>query len=786
MPHKNMSIVNYKYRYKDTTLEKWYLSENSPIQSQGWKKKDFLLYGGEIGNRNIDRMVAALDFLELHDWLKSWQEFSEFSDVSKYNGMPIKNGVELILDSNYIDKLILITESENQVIVDTLDTPPFLADALQQLVDSKKYVQRIGEATIFSPKVKVWVWSRNLWENKHTSGLVNLSPFVDTLTFSSGEGSGSWNMTLAPVAAEFLEDLKTGVWNIRGNSFIKQNNRLGYISNSSINREDDLRATYYFNNILQKNDMIFIQFEPLKFTEEDSRLDESIIIGQNNLVKTMFDCIGFIDQVGYSMQSQGGDVVINVSGGDMMHLLQQDAFYFYPEQFLLSKSGGMFYNLVEDEKGLSRTTNQLSGFTNEYYRKLGTIIPFTINALSRTGLVDSDLFIPYKDSRTKFFGVVDDVWGFTPSEGAYQILKIVMDERIQQRHIVDKNLGIESGTILSFLQRMVTPPFVQMLMDTYQDQFYLTFRQAPWDKAGYMELAEACYDNFTIYNRDVISENLNFNTDEIYTWYRLIPKPAVAGAAADQTVWTFFKAVRFPEYTKWFGERPLELTSNYLNYHDLGTTDAEKKNDSKSVMDQAIKDLKLMVDCYSYMPFTRRGTLTIRGDRRYRKGLIIYYKPTDEYFYVNAVNQQFRSNIQGADRITTLTVTRGIVKQYAKHYFRIIKTPYDEDGSLRRDDYSQDWIKGIAGKWKVRPWIFSFFIQRGQFAKNPALDKLLERPDPVERLELLDIDIVDTKNWSKTLNFTPPPLPEIDEGPDISIRRGAGPSITGGITFPKD
>jgi hypothetical protein len=162
-----------------------------------------------------------------------------------------------------------------------------------------------------------------------------------------------------------------------------------------------------------------------------------------------------------------------------------------------------------------------------------------------------------------------------------------------------------------------------------------------------------------------------------------------------------------------------------------------------------------MVDCYAYMPFTRTGTLTIRGDRRYRKGLIVYHEPTDEYFYVDSVAQSFRSDAMSTDRTTILNVSRGMKKSYIDMYFNIIETPFEE-GSYNsknkfkekppetktpetktpetktpegetpevkpaEEEYSQEWIKNTISEWRVNSGNFKFFLMRKQM--GPSINK---------------------------------------------------------------
>ena len=60
-----------------------------------------------------------------------------------------------------------------------------------------------------------------------------------------------------------------------------------------------------------------------------------------------------------------------------------------------------------------------------------------------------------------------------------------------------------------------------------------------------------------------------------------------------------------------------------------------------------------------YLPFTRKGTIQINGDRRIKVGTFIRLDATDELYYVTGVDNSLTigSNI---DRVTTIQVERGM------------------------------------------------------------------------------------------------------------------------------
>ena len=74
-----------------------------------------------------------------------------------------------------------------------------------------------------------------------------------------------------------------------------------------------------------------------------------------------------------------------------------------------------------------------------------------------------------------------------------------------------------------------------------------------------------------------------------------------------------------------------------------------------------IDDLCWLLEVMAYKPFTRRGVIIIKGDRRIKRGMWIYYSKTNEIFYVDAVQNSISIDDKQTDRLTTLQVSRGMV-----------------------------------------------------------------------------------------------------------------------------
>jgi len=313
-----------------------------------------------------------------------------------------------------------------------------------------------------------------------------------------------------------------------------------------------------------------------------------------------------------------------------------------------------------------------------------------------------------------------------PLKGIWKIIKLVVDDEVDEelnelgtktgsnignRRICDSSIGNENGTLMSAIQKICQEPFVHFSADTYGDQFYFTIHQPSYTEKAYKNLVDMC-SSLVIKEADILQEKLQFNTDNIYSWYKLRLQNSITdlgeGAAS-----SYLKAVHFKEYSDIWGERPLEVVSNYFEFHPL-IGDKADPNISYMVR-QHLYDLKYLVDINSYIPFTRKGIITIVGDRRIKKGLIIKYEPTGEVFIVDSVSQSYQNSSSGISRTTTLEVSRGMVENCLDLYFHIIDTPIEENKFYDKTYSYYDWVKVLYEKWKVNREIFYYFLLKKQF-----------------------------------------------------------------------
>lgn len=173
---------------------------------------------------------------------------------------------------------------------------------------------------------------------------------------------------------------------------------------------------------------------------------------------------------------------------------------------------------------------------------------------------------------------------------------------------------------------------------------------------------------------DVLRDNFRM-TQTAFSWYQIHDRGNFAGQNVSLG---HVPALYFDDYAQVFGNRKLEVTSNYSDYRFFETKNKEKY--SNLYAEQASQLLSFLVETNIHLPFTREGSFTINGDRRIKKGNYIYYRPTREVFYVDRVENDI--SIMGKmDRTTTVTVSRGMVIDYIDG---IEEELYKKDGTTEK------------------------------------------------------------------------------------------------------
>lgn len=263
-----------------------------------------------------------------------------------------------------------------------------------------------------------------------------------------------------------------------------------------------------------------------------------------------------------------------------------------------------------------------------------------------------------------------NIWKKEFASGIWQIIKLVIDEGITERRIVDSSASSANGSLLNFIRKVCQEPFVEFYMDTYGDMYHLIARKPPTDREGMLSMLEGQVSvegnegekkiTSTVIDieiEDVIQEQLTYDDRTVVSWYQLTPQANFIGNSSTYSL-AYLPAIFFQEYADIWGSRPLQVVHNYMPHLPLNAQQTNLDISEK----QAYEDIKYLVESHAYLPFTRSGTITINGDRRLKVGNICRYKPTGEIFFINDVQQTFQISESFIERTTTLEVSRGMIE----------------------------------------------------------------------------------------------------------------------------
>ena len=294
---------------------------------------------------------------------------------------------------------------------------------------------------------------------------------------------------------------------------------------------------------------------------------------------------------------------------------------------------------------------------------------FVFSQMTNIDIAPDDLFAAYAGDRT--FQIVrenvdNQSQNFSYSKvlanGIWQIVKLVMDKSISERKFADYGFSNFSGSILNACRKVCQEPFVDFYMDTYGDKYYFIVRKSPYNE-------RAIKDNFTIniFDSDVYSDDLSWET-EIYSLFKLNPVSSIISSTYQENL-SLLPAVLLPEFVEVFGNKILEIDTQYLDFDQ--SVNQETANAFNNIINQGREDLDWLIETHCYLPFTRTGRITIKQDRRIKRGMNIRYFPTGEIFYVEGVTQSriFGQRTEGS---TVLQVRRGMVEKHLPKYFNIV------------------------------------------------------------------------------------------------------------------
>lgn len=748
------------YTHKDpniTTVTDLLNNPNGMMAAFKGKKQEFLDYDGGTNASNKVRIYLKYSNQEALD-------------------NPIDTDIELLKPNTQllIPKDLMTIELEkirgiNQ-FVKQKDFNAFYGQSLLQLLKDPLYKQKIRYSfdnrrsinyndtdsfTSIFPHLSVWIYVGSL------DKILNVSKFINNCSTSVNKQSGSFQFNLPSVVSVDSSDL----YGFSSDSNNPNEYTSGYdefYSNNNLIKENGTNNEFYFHKIIQNNDIVFIKFEELEL-EKERRND--FIIDKSSLPNQIYDMIGLVDTNSKSTSFADNDVTITITGRNFMKLLIDDGSYFFPLLFI-EGSQTTFINLQEDDKLLKRTFstgNYDLLFANDF-RSISDTLQFIINQLANLGVVgeDENLFVSYGDRVTKAYRLENETGNAVkkPLTGVWQITKLLIDETVKDRRLADSSASQPNGSLINQFQKICQEPFVEFFMDNYGDFTNLIVRQPPFTKSQINSVLKGTVTDknlvkaqneglrfsqsfieqntvdllLSIEPEDVISEDIEWESDQIYSWYQLDPRGAFLGQK-DSTPLAYLPIIYFPQYANKWGCRRLSYVTNYISARSL--TGDKKDIDQNYLLNAVINDYIYMLNAHTYLPFTRKARITINGDRRFKMGTWIRHKGTGEIYYVDSVSNNFSISRSSIDRTTTLNLSRGMVEKYVIYkkeynktdisYFNLVDTKVIEkvlieqltqarveEGEEKTDKVNKPKVN-VKSNFLVNQEVFNFFYQRQQF-----------------------------------------------------------------------
>ncbi len=551
------------------------------------------------------------------------------------------------------------------------------------------------------------------------------------------------------------------------------------------NKEDNFlsRSDFFFGRALSQNDLVYIRFESLA-SEKNFKLYERAF-GAQDIPGKIYDMIGLIDNVGQSVTPNSASISV-IGRDMMKVLIEDGSIFFPEQagQQIFTNPDSVLTkrNLIELEaRALTaaafsfKPVSTILKYLFNKFSNMGLVPSHVFN-----GSGENVSLRKYSiASNNEVFNELNNRFLSEERQGVYRIIEFIFDKSVALRALADNSIATDNGSIINSIRKICQEPFVEFTGDTYGDKYYFSIRKSPFDSIGYRgliykdvvseDVSDGINNNsqitklFTqgkllrnatskksstfaevkksVANKakqrsilngrpayisdlvididevDVLSEDLDYS-DEAYTWYRIIPRGL--GVQDDLTSFLLSPIVPLDEYAEIWGNRAYSMEYNYSPAEFIDDSYAEKE--MKYAESQAFLDLQYVMESTVYLPFTRQGTIRINGDRRIKRGTAIYYKPTDEVFYVDAV----RNSRTLKDRITTLSVSRGMKEKFIKgvqvrfgakvetvSYFNIVDLKIENDASINNNAFLKNW--------KVNKNVFNFFLQRRQWVESNSI-----------------------------------------------------------------
>ena len=313
-----------------------------------------------------------------------------------------------------------------------------------------------------NPNPQVWIWCKSLNPRGvfNENSIFDLTDFIQNINTNQTETGGNFSIQLLSIEGFLLfrGDELDGIWNPETSNYIKFNNNSntnfffrkflddlkssrqvvidnqnldGYYNRVKINNVRSpevfetqggeityIRTEDFFKNLISENDVIFISFDKDKQFFEHK---DDFFVNHMYLKNKDWDMIGLIDSNSISINYEGNEESVSISGRDLTKLLIEDGSYFFAKSYANPEnSDGIFFNVKipnsgdsantlnnridGSSKGVNRliTTGMIDMLFNPEARNINFIMNLLISRLSNIEICHDDLFKYFSDKATRF------------------------------------------------------------------------------------------------------------------------------------------------------------------------------------------------------------------------------------------------------------------------------------------------------------------------------------------------------------------------------------------------
>lgn len=643
----NDQIITVPYNVlRDCTLKQWvdYLGKDVP-ENKKLSVSDFLSLKDKNGVTNLDCIWNQYN----PEQKKKYEQ--DYANKSLPDTAPVITGTPTTTVLSKME-LEFSKMSKQGQFMSQGSFEAFWSENYEKIIQSIGYKPEYTETNenasldvrIVPQSIRVWIYVNSLGK------IIDISPFIIACNTNKVAMNGAFSIRLSTVGSQ---SSPVGFGN-------------GFVENFNTTNTDGVLTKSFWEKFINQNDLVFIRFEKL-LMEKDASLKgkaDSLEVSTNELVNgnsnyNIWDMIGFVDICTVTYSAEYNTSFVDLAGRDFSKLFVEDGSYFMPLKWVEGSEDRWFYGGDEADAWFKRNvvTGNYNYFFNYGFKRIRETLWFIINILSNIGIVPDELFGSYKERRTKAYEIEDDdgVYKTQEVKGVWQILKVFVEDQLDDRSIVDPSFANPDGTLMSFVGKICQPPFVEVLFDTYVDTLDIVVRQPPFtEKAIEDVIKKKTY--IEIDSNNLVELSLSYD-DRAYSWYQLFPQNNFVGTRMFTSL-AFIPIIYFEEFTKIWGNKKQQIQDMYISLSAISGVGGTQQLNSMAAA--ALNDLLFVIETNVYLPFTRKGVISIKGDRRVKVGTFIKCNATNELFYVVGVTQSIVFSQNQLERVTRIQVERGM------------------------------------------------------------------------------------------------------------------------------